>query len=249
MGKNELTTKESKGYLALADYDIGKAMAEELAGMDVVFERIKIPSGGGTFFEIPNIETGDKDAVKVLSAVILYHHALNVYFAKDYDGGGSPPACVSSDGYVGQGNPGVNCKKCPYNEFGSGKNDGKACQNRRRLFILREGEILPMILSIPSKSLRTFERFVTAIVAKGGWCQNFVTNFTLVEAVNKGGKNYSQVRCAKGRDLSAEEIALIKQLSGQIEAHSQRFGYTEDELNDEGPMIDHETGEIIDPLT
>ena len=249
MDNNEMTTNENKGYLVLAEYDIGKAMAEELAGMDVDFERIKMPSGGSTFFEIPSIEQGGSEAVKELSAVILHHHALNVYYQGEYDGGGSPPDCISYDGRTGVGNPGGSCETCPFNEFGSGRNDGKACQNRRRVFILREGEVLPMLLSIPSTSLKAFNRYVQFIVAKRGRSNHFVTKFTLIEAVNKTNTRFSKVQCAKGRNLSPEELDLIGRLSGQIEAHSQNVRYTAEEAEDEGPMIDPETGEIIRALT
>ena len=54
---------QKSGFLALANNDIGAMMAEELSGLDAGFERIKIPSGGTTVFEMPG-EGDETESVK-----------------------------------------------------------------------------------------------------------------------------------------------------------------------------------------
>lgn len=148
---NEIATLSSnESFLALQDFNFADVMAEEMNGLSASFERVKIPIGGGTVFEIPGDDSDDVDTVKEINAVILHHHPLNAYYATKYTGGSNPPDCGSYDGLAGVGNPGGSCKNCPYNVFGSGENGAKACKNRRRLYLLREGDIFPMILSLPT---------------------------------------------------------------------------------------------------
>ena len=68
--KNELMTTGS-GFLALADFNMNESMAEELEGLEGGFDRVKIPSGGATMFELPGDEADEPEMVKEFSAVIL----------------------------------------------------------------------------------------------------------------------------------------------------------------------------------
>ena len=230
---------------------MNEAMAEELDGLDGGFERIKIPSAGSTVFEVPGENPNEPDAVKEFSAVILYHHPLFAYYKDKYTGGSNPPDCGSFDGVIGEGDPGGNCAKCPYNQFGSGENGSKACKNRRRIYVLREGEIFPLLLSLPTGSLKEFSRYIKRLLSKGKKSNSVVTRFSLKKAVNSGGIAYSQAQFAVDRNLTAEEYALVSKLSEQVKAYSKHIGYevdsgaeaAADELN-----VDPETGEVIQPL-
>ena len=53
MSNNESTIK-NQGYMGIANFNISDGFSEELAGLDSGFDRIKIPAGGGTMFEIPS---------------------------------------------------------------------------------------------------------------------------------------------------------------------------------------------------
>ena len=64
------------GFLALADFNMDQTMAEELEGLEGGFDRVKIPAGGATMFELPGDEADEPEGVKEFSAVILYHHPL-----------------------------------------------------------------------------------------------------------------------------------------------------------------------------
>ena len=252
MAKNDKALEVQKsGYLKLADFNMNEAMAEELDGLDGGFERIKIPSAGSTVFEVPGENPNEPDAVKEFSAVILYHHPLFAYYKDKYTGGSNPPDCGSFDGVIGEGDPGGNCAKCPYNQFGSGENGSKACKNRRRIYVLREEEIFPLLLSLPTGSLKEFSRYIKRLLSKGKKSNSVVTRFSLKKAVNSGGIAYSQAQFAVDRNLTAEEYALVSKLSEQVKAYSKHIGYevdssaeaAADELN-----VDPETGEIIQPL-
>ncbi|MCL1965299.1 MAG: hypothetical protein FWF69_09645 [Firmicutes bacterium] len=248
MNKNEIAAMDTeRGYLALSDFNLNEALSEELAGLDGGFERIKLPAGGSTTFEIPGEEPGKTEAVKEFSGVILYHHPLYAFYRDKYAGGTNPPDCGSYDGVTGQGDPGGSCAACPLNQFGSGENGAKACKNRRRIYILREGEILPLLLSLPTGSLKEFSRYVKRLLARGKKTNSVVTRFSLTKATNAGGIAYSQAQFAVERGLSSEEYALIGPLSGQIKARSRIVSYEVDNPMD-APMADPETGEIIPAL-
>jgi len=186
-----LATQKS-GYLTLASEDYTATISEEMDGLDMSPDRIKIPSGGVTSFEMPAEDGEDTVSVKEFSGVIIYHHPLNAFYATKYTGGSNPPDCGSFDGVTGIGTPGGSCKSCPYNQFGTGENGSKACRNRRRVYILREGELFPLLLSLPTGSLKAFTRFVKQQLSKGRKLNAVVTKFALKKAVNTGGIAYSQ---------------------------------------------------------
>jgi len=246
--KDELAIiDENRGYLQLADFNMESAMAEELEGLDGGFERIKIPSAGSTVFEVPGEDPNEPDAAKEFLAVILYHHTIYAYYQTKYTGGNNPPDCGSYDGITGAGNPGGNCAKCPYNQFGTGENGSKACKNRRRIYVLREGEIFPLLLSLPTGSLKEFSRYIKRLLSKGKKSNRVVTRFSLKKATNSSGIAFSQAQFAVDRNLTPEEYVLINNLSEQVRAYSHRVGY-DVEVADAEVIVDPETGEIIEPL-
>jgi hypothetical protein len=117
--------------------------------------------------------------------------------------------------------------------------------------VLREEEIFPLLLSLPTGSLKEFSRYIKRLLSKGKKSNSVVTRFSLKKAVNSGGIAYSQAQFAVDRNLTAEEYALVSKLSEQVKAYSKHIGYevdsgaeaAADELN-----VDPETGEVIQPL-
>lgn len=245
MSKNEIVTTDS-GYLSLQNFNLTELLSQELDGLQGGFERIKIPSAGSTVFEVPGDDPSEPDTVKEFSAVILFHHPLYAFYKSKYNGGNQPPDCGSMDGVTGTGDPGGDCASCPYNQFGSGENGSKACKNRRRIYVLREGEIFPMILSLPTGSLKEFSRYIKRLLSKGHKSNSIVTRFSLKKTTNNSGIAFSQAQFAIDRVLSPQEHTLIETLSEQVKVYSQDFGY-EPEGSD-APVVDMETGEVIQPL-
>ena len=79
MSRKDEMTVAGAGFLALAEFNMNETMAEELDGLDGGFDRVKIPSGGATMFELPGDEADEPEMVKEFSAVILYHHPVLQY--------------------------------------------------------------------------------------------------------------------------------------------------------------------------
>lgn len=244
--KNELKTNNEEGFLVLKENNFAEIVAEEMEGLSASFERIKIPSGGVTMFEIPGDNPDEPETVKEFSAVILHHHPMFAYYKEKYTGGSNPPDCGSFDGKYGEGDPGGNCETCPYNKFGSGDNGAKACKNRRRIYLLREGELFPMILSLPTGSLKEFSRFLMKQLSKGNKSNMIVTRFSLKKAVNGNGIAFSQAQFSFDRKLTKEEYALISSMTEQVKALQNSVGYDTEEAV--AVNVDPETGEVIEPL-
>ncbi len=144
-----------------------QAMMEELEGLDLTFDRVKIPSGGGLA------------PVKEIVGVIVDHHRVNAYWPAAFSGQGQPPACSSVDGKTGVAAPDADlawagrtqaCAECPLNQWGSDEGGGgsKACKNMVRIYIVREGDAFPLMLTLPPTSIRNWANYLAKrVLAKG----------------------------------------------------------------------------------
>ena len=213
----------NEGFAVLANQNVlNEALADDCQGLEFSFDRVKLPAGGGTAFEIPSAE-GDK-----------------------YTGGNNPPDCGSFDGVNGIGNPGGDCQNCPYNKFGSGDGQSKLCKNKRMLYILREGELFPITISLPTGSLKSFTNYVKSQLSRGRKLNQVVTKITLKKATNASGIAFSQAVFGFVRILSAEERAAVAGVTDTVKAYAANL--TPTSLIDDEPLVDPETGEIIEPL-
>lgn len=242
MTDKEIMVPENN-FLALKDFNLAEVMSTEMAGLELTFDRISVPAAGGQVFEVPGEMPGETDMVKDFSGVILFHHPMFGYYREKYTGGKNAPDCSSYDGITGVGNPGGACIHCPLKEFGSGENGGKACKDKRRVYILRQGELIPVILTLPATSIRNLTVYLKQILAKGIKPAGVVTKFSLQKATSSGGVAYSQVHFSVERFLSAEERAYIDLMAEQIKAFATRVEYDEEPAL----VVDPATGEVFDP--
>jgi hypothetical protein len=181
-------------------------------------DRIKVPSGGGVAWEIPSLD--GTEVTKSLKGVIIHKATRRVFWDRPYgeevdddDENGGKPACQSYDGDHGIGNPGGDCATCPLNEWESAENGkGKACRESRQLFILTEGEMLPITLTIPPGSLGAFREYTLRCLKSQKPMGSLVTEFTLDTAVGgKDGKTkFSKVQFARAGELAPEAVARVK---------------------------------------
>lgn len=157
---------EPKKFLlpAMVESDFtAEDLAEDMDGISLYFNRVKIPSGGMTQFEIPTENPDEPDYAPNLEGVILHHHPACAYWpeSEDDDEEDQNPLCSSVDGITGIGTPGGACAACKLNVFGTGaKGRGKACKNMHVLYLLRSGEMMPLQLNLPPTSIRPFKEFM-----------------------------------------------------------------------------------------
>ena len=117
----------------------------------------------------------------------------------------------------------------PVAKFGSGENGGMACKQKRRMYLLREGEMLPIIMTLPTGSLGEFTKYVTRLVTKGMKANQVVTKFSLKRVQNSTGINYRQVVCSVDRPLSPEEKKNIAAMTEQVKLIAGKVSVAETE--------------------
>jgi len=207
-------------------------MADMTDGVDMRYPQITIPSGGALAFEVPTDDPDEPDTVKKIECVIVDQHPMCVYWP-NRDALGEPPQCASNDGKIGAGDPGGECAKCPLNEWASGEGgSGKACQNRRNLYILMHGDHMPKLLSLPPTSLKAFGNYINFLLANGELTNTVLTEISLKKVEGAAGNNYSQAVFKKVSKLSPElktasreYTRSIKQFTRKQPAVSQSAAY------------------------
>ena len=251
---NEIVKKENNeikdtGFATQADMQwLSDAMNEDCAGIELQLDRIKIPAGGSTAFEIPSADGDDSEMVKEITGVILYNHPANAYYTDKYTGGSNPPDCSSFDGIHGLGNPGGSCKSCPFNKFGSGEGKSKACKNRRMLYILRDGELFPVILNLPVGSSGAYKNYVKRLLTQRNSLSRVVTSISLKKAMSDSNIAYSQAAFKFVRSLTDKEIESLAPLVEQMKTYAANLTTADLVEDEEAPFVDAETGEVMKPL-
>ena len=180
-----------------------------------LFATLRIAPAGANVFQV--LEPGAEDYKTVappLRCVIVASHPLNTRWLGGFGEHqpGERPACSSVDGITGVDMDGVvhDCRTCSFNQFGV-DSARKSCGNRTQLYILREGDVLPTLFSLPPSGKTAFNnyRVYSRVQAK---CPLYavVTELTLQTKKSRNGTPYSSlVFNAVGR-LPQDVAAKVK---------------------------------------
>lgn len=191
--------------------------------------RIKVPSGGGTVWQVPTL--GGEKNEEHITGIIVGFKDVRAFWVEDYEtsGGGSPPECTSSDLVHGSGlfgarsavNPSGLCSDCPNSKFGTapakkkpgskteeeGLGRGQACKQMRAMFLLRPDVLLPIVISAPPTSLKNAKGYFIGLASEGQPYWKVVTRLTLAKDKNKDGLQYSAINFAlAGKDLATSLV-------------------------------------------
>jgi hypothetical protein len=221
--KGEVIVKENDQVMntqVVANSLIGmqEAFAEEMDGLSISFDRIKIPSGGGLAFEVPSDDPENPTSATEIVGVIVDHHPVNAYYEEKYSGQNNPPDCSSLDAKVGViASTGEcrTCATCPYNQYGSGEGGtGKACKNMHRVYLRKESEVFPVLLTLPPTSLKELSNYIgKRIVLRGLRSYGVVTRITLKKEKSSTGIAYSKAQFGMVRTLNENEL---KEMQGYV---------------------------------
>lgn len=175
---------------------------------------VKAPAGGTIAFTVPGL-TGD-EVHKDLTGVILDYATPRAYWETSDPTEGTPPSCYSPDSVTSyDGKP---CSQCMYNAFGSkdGDSNAKACKESVELYLLRPGNIMPIIVRIPVSSKCIFQKYLTRLVSNMIPLSGVVTKITLEKATSRQGQAYAQYCFEATNVLSVEESGTLMDFSQKI---------------------------------
>lgn len=212
MGK-ELAVKETAQFMVLENAKgaiealKSNLEGETLSPMDL--DRVGVPAGGGTSWCIPTLE-GDDNTPEIVGVIVATQNC-RARWAGDFAGGGEPPDCSSDDDVLGVGDPGGACKTCPLAQFGSdSRGKGQACKSIKRIFLLRPGSMLPLVITLPPTSIRPATRYLLRLVGVGLKKQAAVTRITLEKTKNSEGIAYSIATFTLAGKLDSGQAAAME---------------------------------------
>lgn len=116
------------------------------------------------------------------------------------------------------------------------------------IYILMENELFPMVLSLPTGSLKEFTKYVKRQLSKGRKLSQVVTKVSLKKATSASGIAYSQAVFNFERVLSADERSAVSQMVEQVKAYAANLTIASLAGDGDTPFVDAETGEVIEPL-
>lgn len=225
----ELAVKQEVAEFPALQQDPGalrEALMENLGGAGLSpfdLDRIKIPSAGNTNWTVPTLDGGETNTPELIG-VIIHSQTVRAYWAQAFadSGGGTPPDCSSEDGVTGIGSPGGSCFSCPYAAFGSDERHlGQACKLMKRLFWLKPGDLLPVIINITPGSLSKKHssgiiKYMLRLTSQGFKASGVVTKATLVKDKSAGKIEYSRAEFALVGHLDKDQAIAARALGQAI---------------------------------
>lgn len=184
---------------------------------------VKVPAGGGIAWEIPNAE-GDTDIMKVLEGILLAVQDQRTYWKETFgaSGGSTPPDCYSLDLVTGYGDPGGDCRSCPFAQFGSGLDEagnqtrGQACKQQKILWLLTPYSLLPYIVVVPPTSLKPVKSALVKLAGQGMALGSYRVQLSLNATKNASGVSYAQIVMKAAGKLSPEERARVRPMKDMV---------------------------------
>jgi hypothetical protein len=223
-----MALKKVETFLALQNTPVGVLeTVKENIGNDRItdrdLDRITVPLGGGLNWTVPTLE--GEDSLKTLDGIIVHWTSPRAYWATGLEvGGNAPPDCSSHNGETGYGEPGGECFSCPLNQWGSAEGGtGKACKEKRMLFLLRANDLLPIVIQAPSTSIQTVKKYLLRLASQGLPYWSVMTKLSLEKAQSSTGIAYSRIAPKSSgpvpeeqREKLAEYVAAIKPIIGYM---------------------------------
>lgn len=240
MAKNELAIiEDASSYLPST-----QVIQETLADLQDIMTRklfgtISIaPAGAGTFKVLEPCADEVTNGVAEIECVILASHPTNILWGRPFGERqkGERPVCRSLDGEEGVDTDGEIhvCATCPNNQFGE---DGqrKRCSNKRQLYVLRQGDVLPVLLTLPPSALSAYDRYRGRVrLALKRPMYSVLTRIRLTNKVSDvSHAEYSVPVFEAVGILPEDEARRVEAFARGIAASAQRAGVVADEIYNE----------------
>ena len=193
-------------------------------------DRIVVPLGGGLNWTVPTLE--GEDSIKTLDGIIVHWTAPRAYWATGMEvGGNTPPDCSSHDGEIGYGQPGGDCFTCPLNQWGSAEGgSGKACKEKRMLFLLRASDLLPIVIQAPSTSIQPIKKYLLRLASQGLPYWSVLTSLSLEKGANSAGIAFSRISPKSAGPIPEEQRGILAEYVQAIKPIIGNTGIDRDEV-------------------
>lgn len=213
--------------------ELREALAENLGGAGLSpfdLDKVSIPSGGGLSWSIPTLD-GETQSKELLGIIVHVQNA-RAFWTGEFTGGQLPPDCVSDDAVTGFGNPGGECAKCPNAQFGSdSRQRGQACKLIQRMFLLRPGDNLPIVVNLPPGSLKGAKKYLLRLVSAGQKASGVVTRLTLEKDKNQDGITFSRAVFSMVGKLEPDQAAAARAYGQALAPAFKRVGVEDFDIN------------------
>jgi len=207
----EIQKVEGYSLMEMDAEQLGKIIEQNIGDQGINrfdLDSIGVPSGGATRWTVPTLE-GD-EAQEAITGIIIHWKDVRAFWSTDYSGGNTPPECYSDDARKGVGDPGGKCSECPYSQWGSGSGDAQACKKMRIIFLIRSGDILPVVITSPPTSLTNIKKYFMRLASRGIPYYGVVSSLELEKAVSGGGIEYSKIVPKYESKLNDDQLKDIK---------------------------------------
>ena len=190
-------------------------------------ERIKLPTGGLTVWQIASSE-GTKYSETLEGIILQFKRPRAMWFERRKAGEPArPPDCFSLDGEKGnyrhhppgtvpeQGEPGGDCFSCKFNQPGSHperpESRAKGCPEKRMLFMLTRDRVMPVVVQLPVTSIGAFNSYKTQLFNEFKRLSRVVTQISLEADENETGDPYSKAVFHRIGDVNeVEKIGMSR---------------------------------------
>lgn len=207
-------------------------------------ERVKVPSGGSPVWMLPTVD-GER-AVDEISGIVVMIRDARAYWRTPYGKGErTPPDCSSDDTITGRGlrwdeddeDKPHDCSTCPMNQWGSEPKAkrGKACPERKSIFILQKDTLLPLLLVAPPTSLDSVEKYFLRLMNHAHvpyW--KVITKFALAKDKNDAGNEFCVIKPSLVRKLTPEEVDFMRSYIAGIRPVLERERVEHEDLSGGG---------------
>jgi hypothetical protein len=208
-------------------------------------DRVKLPGAGNTTWEVITLE-GERTTQELVGIIVGWADKKAWWPVSFDSGSGQPPTCRSEIYGIGIGNPtagfnakeevmlkapgitfrrepkklagGFDCDTCVHNQFGSNeKHGGKACQDKRLIFMLDKDSLLPFVIMAPATSIKPLREYFGRLARHALPYFGAITSIKLEKDKSAGGITYSKMVPTMVEALEGDALATARAYSRMLD--------------------------------
>lgn len=206
---------------AVATRDMAELYRAEMGvGGDISggsFTRVKHPAGGSISWEIPTPTDVPEVVQEIVGVVVDDHFQSSLWLHDSDDAENTPPdatwievepgvvhAQISDDAIAAGALDDIDAD--PFNAWGSGRGGrGKKAKQTYRLYVLRDGAVEPIVITVPPSSFKAWTDFKRYVLSTHkALIPEVAIRMTLKRQENPDGKPYATIAFAVAERLQPE---------------------------------------------